>query len=758
MNPSLAAAGGPHAPWSAERVLRVLVLTMMVVLVAGLPLGYFAIGYGSSAAALQTKAEIRGEVITQAISRAPLMWRFEEHRLSELLVRLPVELANERSAIVSDEGETIVASRRSIAEPVMSRSVPLFEAGAPVGRVIVQRSLRGLLMESFVAALLGVAIAGVVVTSLRQLLTKNRRIASAMYDEQERARVTLQSIGDAVITTDAKEIVEYLNPMAERLTQWTQLEARGKPLSAVCPLSDEVTVQAVTPRVNQAIREGRFCSFSGKDVTLLRRDGSSLAIEESAAPIRSEAGAVIGGVMVFRDVSGTRHMAQRISWAATHDALTGLINRGEFETRVDAALLNLQTLGQPHALCHVDLDKFKIINDTCGYAAGDALLKQLADLLQENLLTSCSIARLGGDEFGILFEGRTVEQAKLIVEDLLGLLSRHRFRWDGRDLSVSASAGLVGVNADTGTRSDAFNAADTACEFAKQQGRNRVCVYRNTDRDLTRHRSEVHWAARLASAVEEKRLVLYHQPYANLRSDKVERRHIQILLRLLDENGELVDTDTFLPAAERYNLMPSLDRWVIGAVFSRYRELAAMLGEPLTCCIKLSATTLNSDGMFKFLRDLSLRHELPQGALSFEITEKAAINNMLKATQFMGAVRSLGFTFALNDFGIGSSSLAYLKKLPVDYLKIDGSLVRNMAHDRADRTMVETINRVGHLMGFQTVAEHAESDEVLRQLRAVGVDYAQGDAVQPPSPLPSSLSLAGPHQGSTAIGDTQSIL
>ncbi|MDP9899035.1 EAL domain-containing protein [Variovorax ginsengisoli] len=730
---------------------------MMIVLVVGLPLTYFSVCYGSAAAALQTKAAFRGEVITQAINRAPQMWRFDEHRLQELLVRLPMEPADERAAIVSDEGETIVASRSAVAWPVMSRSVPLFEAGVPVGRVVVQRSLRGLLMESGIAALLGLVVAAVVLTALRQLLAKYRSIVSAMYDEQERARVTLQSIGDAVITIDANERVEYLNPMAERLTQWTLAEARGKLLNEVCALADESTMQAIAPRVKQAMREGRFCAFSGQDVALFRRDGSSLAIEESAAPIRSEGGDVTGGVMVFRDVSGMRRMAQRISWAATHDALTGLINRAEFEIRVDAALLSLQTLGQPHALCHLDLDKFKIINDTCGYAAGDALLKQMADLLQENLFSSCSVARLGGDEFGILFEGRTVEQAKLIIEDLLALLSRHRFRWDGRDLSVSASAGLVGVSADTGTRSDAFNAADTACEFAKQQGRNRVCVYRHSDRDLTKHRSEVHWAARLASAVEEKRLVLYYQPYANLRSDKFERRHIQILLRLLDENGEVTDTETFLPAAERYNLMPSLDRWVIGAVFSRYRELAVMLGEPLTCCIKLSGTTLNSDGMFKFLRDLSLRHELPQGALSFEITEKAAINNMLKATQFMGAVRSLGFTFALNDFGIGSSSLAYLKKLPVDYLKIDGSLVRNMVHDRADRTMVETINRVGHLMGFQTIAEHAESDDVVRQLRAIGVDYAQGEAVQSPSPLTSSLSLSAIQPGATSIGDTQGI-
>jgi EAL domain-containing protein (putative c-di-GMP-specific phosphodiesterase class I) len=301
----------------------------------------------------------------------------------------------------------------------------------------------------------------------------------------------------------------------------------------------------------------------------------------------------------------------------------------------------------------------------------------------------------------------------------------------------------VAIHAGTGSRAEIFSAADTACYSAKEQGRNRVCVFHSSDADMTQRRSEMGWAARLTQALEEDRLTLYFQPFLPLGSNSAEGRHIEILLRLIDEDGAIVAPGSFLPAAERYNIMPTIDRWVIRTVFSRYRDLAAQMGAPLTCAINLSGTTLNSEGILDFIRDESRRHDLPPGAVCFEITETAAINNMRHATQFMRDLKALGFAFALDDFGIGTSSLAYLKTLPVDYLKIDGSFVRNIVSDPIDRAMADTINRVGHIMGLQTVGEFAESPEAIAELRSLGVDFAQGYGVQRPQALPAPVSAIG---------------
>ena len=313
-----------------SRLLGILVLAVAGLLAFGLPAGYFGIRYSAIASSLQTKADVKAEVISQAISISPDMWRFEEHRLSELLERFPVELKGEHVRIVTDKGELVAKSRHVLAQPVMRRSAELFDAGTLVGKVEVQHSLRALLLQTGLSALFGLAAGGLLLRLMRFQQARERHLANTIFEEKERARVTLQSIGDAVITTDIHELVDYLNPMAERLTQWTLAEARGKPLAEVCALLDESTMQTVPARVAQALRDQQVCAFRGNELALLRRDGSSVAIEDSAAPLLDRSGRVIGGVMVFRDVTATRRMAQRISWAATHDSLTGLVNRREF--------------------------------------------------------------------------------------------------------------------------------------------------------------------------------------------------------------------------------------------------------------------------------------------------------------------------------------------------------------------------------------------------------------------------------------------
>ena len=724
----------------SSRLLGILILAVAGVLAVALPAGYFGVRYAALGSSLQTKAEIKAEYINQAIGASPAMWRFEEHRLRELLIRFPVELDDEYAKIVTDEGELVTASLHVLAQPVIVRTSPLSDSGKRVGHVEVQRSLRTLLLETALSALVGFTLAGLLLRSLRRQQARERQLADAVFDEKERARVTLHSIGDAVITTDLHEAVDYLNPVAERLTQWTLTEARGKPLSEICSLVDERTMQAMPSRLARALHDNQLSPFGGGEVALVRRDGSSMAIEDSAAPLLDRRGVAIGGVMVFRDVTAARRMAQRITWAATHDSLTGLVNRREFESRVEAALLSTRNSSTQHVLCYLDLDQFKVVNDTCGHAAGDAMLKLLAGVLQVRLRVSDTLARLGGDEFGVLLQGCDLDRAQVIAADLLAAVREHRFQWEGKAFTVGVSIGLVAINTGTDSRAEVFNAADTACYTAKEQGRNRVCVFQSSNADMAQRRTEMGWAARLTRALEEERLVLHYQPYLSLGAHSAAGQHIEILLRLIDEDGKLVMPGSFLPAAERYGVMPAIDRWVVKTVFGRYRDLLAQMGAPLTCAINLSGTTLNSEGILEFIREQSEHYQLPPGAICFEITETAAINNMRHATQFMRELKALGFSFALDDFGIGTSSLAYLKTLPVDYLKIDGSFVRNIATDLVDRAMADTINRVGHIMGLQTVGEYAESAAVIEELRTLGVDFAQGYGVQRPQALPVPLA------------------
>jgi len=723
------------------RLLGNLILVLAGLLALGLPAAYFAVRYSAIGSSLQTKADIKAEIINQAIGASPEMWRFEELRLRELLVRLPIELDDERATILTDRGEVVAESPHRLDLPVLVRYAPLHDAGSLVGKVEIQRSLRSLWVQTGVSALTGLALASALLRLLRRQQVREWRLAGTLFDERERARVTLQSIGDAVVSTDLHGRIDYLNPVAERLTQWSMADARGQWLSDVCNLIDEATMQVVPSSLVSAMQSKLPCPFGGRDLALVRRDGTTLAIEDSAAPLLDHGGTVIGGVMVFRDVTASRRLAQRISWAATHDSLTGLVNRREFEVRVESALLSARNSGLHHVLCYIDLDQFKVVNDTCGHAAGDALLKQLGGVLLTRLRGSDTLARLGGDEFGVLLEACALDQAQRIAADLLAAVRDHRFQWQGKAFTVGASFGLVEINTETGSRAEVFSAADTACYSAKEQGRNRVCVFHSSNADMAQRRAEMDWAARLTRALEEDRLVLYYQPYLALGQNCTPGQHIEILLRLIDEEGQLVHPGSFLPAAERYNIMPTIDRWVVKTVFARYRDLLALMGTPLTCAINLSGTTLNSEGILDFIRGQADLHRLPPGAICFEITETVAINNMRHATQFMRELKSLGFCFALDDFGIGTSSLAYLKTLPVDYLKIDGSFVRNIDTDPIDRAMADTINRVGHIMGLQTVGEYAESPEVIQELRTLGVDFAQGYGVQRPQALPLMQTL-----------------
>ncbi len=425
------------------------------------------------------------------------------------------------------------------------------------------------------------------------------------------------------------------------------------------------------------------------------------------------------------------------------DTLTGVYNRRAFEMHLQQALDTAQAGNRQHAVCYIDLDQFKVVNDTCGHMAGDELLKQVAARLQSDVRGADTVARLGGDEFAVLLEGYPLSRAAEIAEQLRQSLKTFRFSWDEKVFDVSGSIGVVPVNAESGSLFDILRAADSACYVAKDLGRNRVHVYQPDDKELAQRYGEMQWVTRITKAFEDNSFELYCQRIVPIR-DPALSEHVEILIRMRDENNEIVPPMAFLPAAERYNLMPTLDRWVVRTAL---RELGAgtfmVDGVPRAIAINLSGQSLGDDHFLEFVTDILAQPGVDPALINFEITETAAITNLVAATRFISALRALGCRFSLDDFGSGLSSFNYLKNLKVDYLKIDGHFVKNLVDDRISYSMVEAISHIGHVMGIKTIAEFVENDAILRQLERIGVDYAQGYGIDRPAPL-SALRHAAP--------------
>ena len=436
-----------------------------------------------------------------------------------------------------------------------------------------------------------------------------------------------------------------------------------------------------------------------------------------------------------------------LNYISSYDPLTNLVNRGELERRLQRALSLSQERNQSHVFLYIDIDQFKIINDTAGHVAGDELIRQLAGMLKKHIRESDTLARLGGDEFGVLLENCPDTYASEIAKEILKMITDFRFFWEDHMYHIGASIGFVEIKQKNVTSvNEILSAADVACYTAKDQGGNRVKVYRKFDYEMTKRYGEMQWVSTINHALEESWFRLYKQSIFPVTAKATAPERCEFLIRLLERDGTLRNPDEFIPAAERYNLMPKIDRWVIENVFAYLAGLKATYsGDPAKdpkYFINISGMSLSDSSFYTYVKDKMYKHKIPPHIICIEVTETAAIEHLSNAVEFISKIRSDGCCFALDDFGSGVSSFAYLRTIPVDFIKIDGTFVTHMQEQPMDRAIVEAINHIGHIAGKKTIAEFVENNETLIQLREIGVDFVQGFGLETPQPLQADLDEA----------------
>ncbi len=568
-------------------------------------------------------------------------------------------------------------------------------------------------------------------------ITHRKLAEDALFQEKERAQVTLSSIGDGVIRTDARGMIDFMNPAAERLLGWSVAEAYGRHLRDVFQVVDPESHTALLDPVTRCLAEGRFVEFPGERM-LLPRAGHPVAVRDSASPIVNRQGRTVGAVLAFKDVTELRHMERERSFLSTHDPLTGLLNRPSFEGRVESAVSDAHAEHLPQSLLLVDLDQYQLVADTCGHFAGDQVLKRVGDFLQARLPAETPIARLGAEEFAALLAGAAPAQALETAQGLRRAFEEERFGWEGRSFELSVSIGVAGISETTSDGAAALAEADAARFAARHRGGNRVHEYRPGDDAIARRLGELQWIQEIQRAFESRRFRLHAQRIVPLSERAASEPMVEIFLRMLSEKGEPVPTSAFIAAAERYRTISTIDRWVVHESLAELGSGSPRATQP-TFSVNLSGQSLGDESFLDFVLAELEASRIDARRICFEITETAAIANLSSGLRFISALRSLGCRFVLDDFGSGFSSFAYLKNLPVDFLKIDASFTHQLPNDPIQRALVESIQQIGSVLGMKTIAEGIEDEETLRVVRDLGVDYGQGFALHRPGPIVETL-------------------
>lgn len=568
---------------------------------------------------------------------------------------------------------------------------------------------------------------------------ERRQAAYLLQTERIKAHTTLESIGEGVITTNEKAIITYMNPAAIRLTGYRYEESVGRPLGEIFKSYFESTQEHIAYPIDSCLNHGHIVRHDAL-LKLVRKDNEEFIIRDTATPIRDHNGQIIGAVVIFDDFSTLHAMAEKLVYQATHDDLTGLFNRREFENQLDLALNETKQFQSESSIFFIDLDQFKVVNDSCGHLAGDQLLKQVSQLLKSKIREHDILARLGGDEFGIILRDCHEDKAAELANAILDAIQALVFYWGNQQFNIGACLGLVVLNNKFINTSDVLMAADSACYLAKESGRNSMHVYQPSDKEQQKRRSEIKWVQRLKTAIDKNDFVLYAQRIHSL-SNNLQPTHYEILLRL-NLDGNIYTPATFMTAAERYNLMPDIDKWVINQIFSSIEDTykaEKLSHQPCRFNINLSGQSISRDDFQKFVYDKVLASSIDQSLITFEITETATIANMAHAIAFMKTLKQMGCQFALDDFGSGLSSFGYLTSLPLDYIKIDGKIVRDIVTNPINMSIVESINHIAHIMQLQTIAEFVESDSIVNLLQSCEIDFAQGFHLDVPVPLDSIL-------------------
>jgi diguanylate cyclase (GGDEF)-like protein/PAS domain S-box-containing protein len=551
-----------------------------------------------------------------------------------------------------------------------------------------------------------------------------------------RAVATLDAMGESVITVDAGGRIDYINTAAESLLGLRLDQVVGKSFPEVASLVDEADRRSLGDPVRMALIAGGRVSMGRRAVLVPANGGTERSVELSVSPLKSETGEAMGLVLVLHDTSELRGLTRQMTYQASHDALTGLVNRREFERRLQEALDSAQTGDTAHALCYLDLDRFKVVNDTCGHTAGDNMLREVASIIKEAVRDSDTVGRLGGDEFALLLVGCPLEKARQIADDVVRSVSDYRFVWKDKIFNIGVSIGIVEIGGGGGAIEDLMNSADSACYVAKKQGGLHVHVYSAREEASARHSGEIHWLQKLQGALRDNKFELYFQPIVHAQLGGVRGPAIEVFVRMEGENGQPgAPPAEFIRAAERYRLMPYVDRWVVQTVLSALGRGGLKVPAGRSVAVNIAGQTLGDSEFLEFVVECFDHTGASPVDICFEVTESSVVANLDHARRFIGVLHGMGCEFALDDFGSGLSSFSTLKTLPIDYLKIDGSFIRNLAEDTVNQAMVAAMIELSRSLNFRVVAEQVEDQLSLDAVKRMGIDFVQGFVIARPQPL-----------------------